>query len=45
MGLVFRCAERISALVAGALLTEDVPEAIARDRRVGKVHLGEALHG
>jgi len=45
MGLVFRFAERISVLVGGALLTEDVPEAIARDRRVREVYLGEALDG
>jgi ABC-type branched-subunit amino acid transport system ATPase component len=43
MDLVFRFAERISVLVGGALLTEDVPAVIARDRRVKEVYLGEAL--
>ncbi|MCX7150218.1 MAG: ABC transporter ATP-binding protein [Rhodocyclales bacterium] len=45
MDLVFRFAERISVLVGGALLTEDVPEVIAKDRRVREVYLGEALDG
>ncbi|MCX7171638.1 MAG: ATP-binding cassette domain-containing protein, partial [Proteobacteria bacterium] len=45
MGLVFRFAERISVLVSGALLTEGVPEVIAKDRRVREVYLGEALDG
>lgn len=45
MGLVFRFADRISVLVSGALLAEDVPEAIARDRRVRQLYLGEAGHG
>ena len=45
MDLVFRFAERISVLVGGAVLTEDVPEVIARDRRVKEVYLGEALDG
>ena len=45
MDLVFRFAERISVLVSGALLVEDVPEAIARDRRVRQLYLGEAGHG
>ena len=45
MDLVFRFADRISVLVGGALLTEDVPEVIARDRRVREVYLGEALDG
>jgi len=45
MDLVFRFAERISVMVGGALLTEDVPEVIARDRRVREVYLGEALDG
>ena len=42
MDLVFRFADRISVLVSGALLTEDVPEAIAKDRRVKQLYLGEA---
>ena len=45
MDLVFRFADRISVLVNGGLLTEDTPEAIARDRRVKEVYLGEAIHG
>ena len=45
MDLVFRFAERISVLVGGAVLTEDVPEVIAKDRRVKEVYLGEALDG
>jgi ABC-type branched-subunit amino acid transport system ATPase component len=43
MDLVFRFADRISVLVGGALLTENTPEAIARDERVKEVYLGEAL--
>jgi len=43
MDLVFRFAERISVLVNGALLTEDVPEAIARNPKVKEVYLGEAI--
>ena len=35
----------ISVLVGGALLTEDVPAVIAKDRRVREVYLGEALDG
>jgi len=45
MDLVFRFAERISVMVGGALLAEDVPEVIARDRRVREVYLGEILDG
>ena len=45
MDLVFRFADRISVLVNGGLLTEDTPEAIARDKRVKEVYLGEAIHG
>jgi branched-chain amino acid transport system ATP-binding protein len=45
MDLVFRFAERISVLVGGAVLTEDVPEVIAKDSRVKEVYLGEALDG
>jgi ABC-type branched-subunit amino acid transport system ATPase component len=45
MDLVFRFADRISVLVMGALLTEDVPEAIAADPRVRQVYLGDASHG
>jgi len=45
MDLVFRFADRISVLVSGALLVEDTPEAIARDRRVRELYLGEPAHG
>jgi ABC-type branched-subunit amino acid transport system ATPase component len=44
MDLVFRFADRISVLVSGALLTEDVPAIIAVDPRVKEVYLGEASH-
>ena len=45
MDLVFRFADRISVLVGGALVAEDVPEVIAKDKRVKEVYLGEALDG
>ncbi len=45
MDLVFNFAHRISVLVAGKLLTEGEPEAIAKDERVRAVYLGEAAHG
>ena len=45
MDLVFRFADRISVLVAGAILTEGTPEAIAADPRVRQVYLGDAGHG
>ncbi len=45
MDLVFRFADRISVLVNGSLLTENTPEAIANDKRVKEVYLGEAIHG
>ena len=45
MDLVFTFATRISVLVAGRLLTEGDPEAIARDERVRAVYLGEDGHG
>ncbi len=44
MDLVFRFAERITVLVSGAVLTEDVPAAIAADARVREVYLGDAGH-
>ena len=44
MDLVFRFAERITVLVGGAVLTEDVPQAIAADPRVREVYLGDAAH-
>jgi ABC-type branched-subunit amino acid transport system ATPase component len=45
MDLIFRFAERISVLVGGSLLVEDVPEAIARDQRVKEIYLGGAVNG
>ena len=45
MDLVFNFAERISVLVAGKLLTEGAPEAIAADERVRAVYLGDDAHG
>lgn len=45
MDLVFRFAECISVLVAGALLMDDVPQAVANDPRVKEVYLGEAACG
>ncbi|MGB7975398.1 MAG: ABC transporter ATP-binding protein [Roseiarcus sp.] len=45
MDLVFNFAGRISVLVAGKLLTEGEPEAIAADERVRAVYLGEDAHG
>jgi branched-chain amino acid transport system ATP-binding protein len=44
MGLVFRFAQRITVLVAGKVLTEGPPEAIAADPAVREVYLGEAQH-
>jgi branched-chain amino acid transport system ATP-binding protein len=45
MDLVFNFAERISVLVAGKLLIEGEPQAIAADERVRTVYLGEDAHG
>jgi branched-chain amino acid transport system ATP-binding protein len=45
MDLVFRFADRISVLVGGAIVAEDVPEKIAADPKVQEVYLGEAGHG
>ena len=42
MDIVFRFAERITVLVAGAILTEGTPQEIARDARVKQVYLGNA---
>ena len=44
MDLVFTFATRISVLVAGRLIVEGDPEAIARDERVRAVYLGEDGH-
>ena len=41
MDLVFRFAERIFVLVAGGLLVDGTPDAIAADPRVRAVYLGE----
>jgi branched-chain amino acid transport system ATP-binding protein len=45
MDLVFNFATRISVLVAGRLLCEGDPKAIAADERVRAVYLGEDAHG
>ncbi|HEY9279456.1 MAG TPA: ABC transporter ATP-binding protein [Eoetvoesiella sp.] len=45
MDLVFRFAERISVLVSGSVLMDDVPDVIANDKRVKEVYLGEAVSG
>ena len=42
MDLVFRFADKISVLVSGAVLTEGAPAAIAADRRVREVYLGQS---
>jgi ABC-type branched-subunit amino acid transport system ATPase component len=42
MDLVFSFADRISVLVAGALLVEGPPDDVARDPQVKAVYLGEA---
>jgi ABC-type branched-subunit amino acid transport system ATPase component len=42
MDLVFSFADRISVLVAGALLVEGSPEEVARDPQVRSVYLGES---
>ncbi|HEY1779374.1 MAG TPA: ABC transporter ATP-binding protein [Roseiarcus sp.] len=44
MDLVFNFADRISVLVAGKILTEGGPDAIAADERVRAVYLGEDPH-
>jgi branched-chain amino acid transport system ATP-binding protein len=44
MDLVFNFADRISVLVAGKLLIEGAPEAIAADERVRAIYLGEDAH-
>ena len=41
MDLVFSFADRISVMVAGALLVEGTPGEVARDARVKAVYLGE----
>jgi branched-chain amino acid transport system ATP-binding protein len=44
MNLVFRFATRISVLVAGHILVEGTPAAIAGDPRVREVYLGKQSH-
>ena len=44
MDLVFRFAQRISVLVAGAVLTDGTVEDVANDPRVRAVYLGEGGH-
>jgi len=45
MELVFRFANRITVLVAGQVLCEGPPDAIAADERVREVYLGSRRHG
>ena len=45
MDLVFRFAQRITVLAAGAVLMHGTPHEVANDRRVREVYLGEAKHG
>ena len=45
MDLVFRFADRITVLVAGAVMAEGVPSKIAADPTVRALYLGEAAHG
>ena len=45
MDLVFRFAERITVLVAGAVFAEGTPAEIARNADVRAVYLGTAVHG
>ena len=42
MDIVFRFAQRITVLVAGAILVEGTPQEIARDAQVKQVYLGNA---
>jgi branched-chain amino acid transport system ATP-binding protein len=45
MNLVFQFADRITVLVAGAILAEGTAREISADQRVREVYLGEASHG
>ena len=45
MDLVFRFAERITVLVAGAVLAQGAPADIAKNAEVRAVYLGTAAHG
>jgi len=42
MSLVFRFAQRITVMVAGAVLVEGTPAEIAADQRVREIYLGQA---
>jgi ABC-type branched-subunit amino acid transport system ATPase component len=44
MDLVFRFADRISVLAAGALLMEGSAEEVSKDPRVRAIYLGEEVH-
>ncbi len=44
MDVVFRFAARITVMVEGAILTEGVPQDIAKDERVRAVYLGQEAH-
>jgi branched-chain amino acid transport system ATP-binding protein len=44
MDVVFRFAERITVMVEGAILTEGIPQDIAKDERVRAVYLGQEAH-
>ena len=41
---MFRFAERITVMVEGAILTEGIPQDIAKDERVRAVYLGQEAH-
>ena len=45
MDLVFRFAQRIIVLVAGAVLMEGTPDEVADDERVQNIYLGRSHHG
>ena len=45
MDLVFRFAQRITVLAAGAVLMEGTPPEIGTDERVRQMYLGEKKHG
>ena len=44
MDVVFRFAARITVMVEGAILTEGIPQDIAKDERVRAVYLGQEAH-
>jgi len=45
MDVVFRFAQHITVLVAGAILTQGSPQEIAADEQVREVYLGKDTHG